>query len=244
MTISSFEIKSESYNIPCKLFEPDETPELIVIGVHGFAGDKESSVLFALAKELCEKGSALICFDFPAHGQSRAKDCELLVSNCKSDLASVIEFVKDKFPKSLYGIFATSFGGYIALLSIRSLSDFSIVLRAPAVKMDKIFLEKIIPVPQEEFINNGGVECGFERKMFVSAKFYNELINNPVNTISKPLMIIHGTKDDIVSYQDILEFCKRNENVTLISIENADHRFKNEGESEQIVKNAMQWYFN
>lgn len=41
-----------------------------MIGVHGFAGDKESSMLEKLADSFCLHNSAVITFDFPAHGSS------------------------------------------------------------------------------------------------------------------------------------------------------------------------------
>lgn len=244
MHIFEFEIQSDKYAVPCKLYEPQIMPQLVVIGVHGFAGDKESSVLSALAQSLCDKNSALVCFDFPAHGKSLAEDSALSVSNCKNDLEKVIGYVKNRYPHSRYGIFATSYGGYITLLSMPRLSDFSIVLRAPAVYMDKVFTEKLIPISKAEFISKGGAQLGFERQMLVSSSFLDELKSNPVNDIKTPLMIIHGTKDDIVSYQDIEDFCKKNEGVRLIPIENADHRFKNAGEIDLIIKNAMEWYFS
>ncbi len=244
MHIFEFEIQSDKYAVPCKLYEPEITPQLVVIGVHGFAGDKESSVLSALAQSLCDRNSALVCFDFPAHGKSGAEDSALSVSNCKNDLEKVIGYVKNRYPHSRYGIFATSYGGYITLLSMPRLSDFSIVLRAPAVYMDKVFTQKLIPVSEAEFISNGGAQLGFERQMFVSSSFLDELKNNPVGDIKSPLVIIHGTKDDIVSYQDIEDFCKKNENIKLIPIKNADHRFKKTGEIDLIIKNAMEWYFS
>lgn len=243
MHIFEFEIQSDEYAIPCKLYEPQITPQLVVIGVHGFAGDKESSVLSKLAHSLCDKNSALICFDFPAHGKSMAEDSALSVSNCKNDLEKVIGYVKNRYPNSRYGIFATSYGGYITLLSMPQLFDFDIVLRAPAIYMDKIFTQKLISVSEAEFISNGGAQLGFERRMLVSSSFLDELKTNPVNDTKTPLMIIHGTKDDIVPYQDIEIFCQKNKSAKLIPIENADHRFKKPGELDLIIKNAMEWYF-
>ncbi len=49
-------------------------------------GDKESSVPAALGDELSRRNSALLCFDFPAHGDSEAEDGCLRVDNCKNDL--------------------------------------------------------------------------------------------------------------------------------------------------------------
>ena len=41
-------------NIPCRVYEPDFSDvDQVVIGVHGFGGNKDSSVLRAVAEEDC-----------------------------------------------------------------------------------------------------------------------------------------------------------------------------------------------
>ena len=242
MKISLLDLKSKEYGISCKLYAPQCDPELVVVGVHGFAGDKESSVLQELGKALCARGSALICFDFPAHGQSQAADHFLRVDHCKRDLLTVAEYVKDRYPRSRYGIFATSFGGYITLLCHEMLIGWDMVLRAPAVTMAQTFAEKIIHVPVEEFLANGGQCCGFERKMFVSADFYQDLLHHSFTIPRQPLMIIHGTKDDVVDYGAVAKLAEKYENIRLVPVENADHRFKNPGEMEIILQSAMKHF--
>ena len=123
MKIKEFNIELQKYSIPCKLFTPAEKVKQIIIGVHGFAGDKESSVLAALAEQLVKKNCALICFDFPAHGKSSTPDSFLRVENCIQSLMEVVKYVKNHFPESKYGIFATSFGGYITLVCSEKLKD-------------------------------------------------------------------------------------------------------------------------
>lgn len=244
MKLSVFELPTQNYNIPCKLFEPENgQPDFVVVGVHGFAGDKESSVLTALAESLCSNRAALICFDFPAHGHSRADDCFLRVNNCKNDLLTVIGFVIKQFPQKKYGLFATSFGGYISLLCAKQLVNWKIVLRAPAVTMAETFIQRILPISKEDFLEKGGAECGYERTMFVSCDFYRDLLDNKIIVPPYSLMIIHGTNDDIVPYQAIHHLSKIHNNIKLVSIEGANHRFKRTGELECIVEKAISWYF-
>ena len=53
-----------------KIYEPDGEIKQVVIGVHGFAGDKESSVLIALAEMLEKMNIALVTYDLPFHGEN------------------------------------------------------------------------------------------------------------------------------------------------------------------------------
>lgn len=242
MNIKEFSIKKERYSIPCKFFMPDAQVKKIIIGLHGFAGDKESSVLFALAERLVLNESALLCFDFPAHGESAASDSFLRVENCKQDLLDVAEYVRNEFPQKAYGIFATSFGGYITLLCSSKLKDFKKVLRAPAVTMAESFVEKIISVSKIEFINNKGALCGFEREMYVSVDFYEDLLKYKIQIPQEEILVIHGTEDDIVPFADVKNIADKHPNIKLIPVIGADHRFKKEGELEQILESAMEWY--
>lgn len=238
-----FCIKHNDYDIACKIFFGNKI-DGVIIGVHGFAGDKESSVLRALADNLCKRNYALLCFDFPAHGLSTAPDNMLSVQNCQRDLMTVADYVLSNFQGKKYGIFATSFGGYITLLCAQKLKNFKKVLRAPAVTMAESFIEKIVPITKEEFLQNGGAECGFERKMFVSANFYTELVQNPPQIPDEPLMIIHGTDDDIIPYQAVKTLSDNHPNISLVTVGGADHRFKHPGELELIVQKSAEWFLN
>lgn len=242
LKINEYNITTKRYSIPCKIFMPDAQVKKIIIGVHGFAGDKESSVLFALAEQLVKNEGALICFDFPAHGKSEALDNQLRVENCMQDLLDVADYVRDKFPQKEYGIFGTSFGGYITLLCGDKLREFKKVLRAPAVTIAESFVEKIIPVSKDEFLKQGGALCGFERKMYVSVKFYEDLLKYKIQIPQEEILVIHGTEDDIAPFADVKNIADKHPNIKLIPVIGADHRFKKEGELEQILESAMEWY--
>ena len=242
MEIKEFNIELAEYSIPCKLFTPAGNINRIILGVHGFAGDKESSVLETLAEQLSSKESALICFDFPAHGKSSAPDSFLRVETCIQSLMKVAEYAKDHFPECEYGIFATSFGGYITLLCSDKLKNFRKILRAPAVTMANSFVNKIIPVSKEQFIRDGGAVCGFERKMFVSTMFYEDLIKYQIKIPKEEILIIHGTEDDIIPYSAVEELTKAYPNIKLFAIEGADHRFKKDGELMQIIEKTIEWF--
>ncbi len=242
MEIKEFNIELEKYFVPCKLFTPGGNIKRIVLGVHGFGGDKESSVLTALAENLSEKNCALLCFDFPAHGKSNAPDDCFRVEHCIQSLMEVVKYIRRHFKKSEYGIFATSFGGYITLLCTEKLTDFKKVLRAPAVTMADTFKDKIISVSKEQFVKDGGAVCGFERKMFVSSMFYEDLLNFKIQIPQEEILIIHGTEDGIVPYFAVDKLANTYKNIKLFTIEGADHRFKKSGELIKIIETTVDWF--
>ena len=53
-------------NIPCRVYEPDFSDvDQVLIGIHGFGGNKDSSVLRAVAEEMYFYRTATVVFDFP-----------------------------------------------------------------------------------------------------------------------------------------------------------------------------------
>lgn len=240
MIIKYFDIERE-YPIKCKAFIPDNGDvKRFILGVHGFAGDKESSALFELAKAVTPEGAAVFCFDFPAHGDSPADESKLTVENCKSDLLTVAKWIEDTYPDAEKIVFATSFGGYISLLASDSLTGYKMILRAPAVTMPEVLLEAVLNVTANQFRKAGVIECGFERKINLPYSFYENLVcYNPYEkNYDNPVLIIHGNKDDVVPVDDVIRFCNNRKNVSLAIIENADHRFKKAGEIERVVCEA------
>lgn len=227
------------YPIPCKLFTSDDSiVKHVIIGVHGFAGDKDSSMLRKLALSCIDSNTALLCFDFPCHGQSPVNEEQLTIANCIDNLMAVIDYVTRQYPNARKSIFATSFGGYITLLSAQNLSDFTLVLRAPAVTMPQILLNSILHVSAEEFEAAQVMQCGFERKMNLPYSFYSDLTAqaNPCDLpLAVPTLVIHGDCDDIVPLTDVLQFTNAQNSASIQIIAGADHRFKRKGEMEHII---------
>lgn len=131
------------------------------------------------------------------------------------------------------------FGGYISLLCADKLSKMPFVLRAPAITMPKVLLENVLKTSAKNFKTQEFAVCGFERPIKLPYSFYEELLQQE-NVFDKhilsPVLIIHGDNDDIVPLADIEDFTASQSNVSLHVINGADHRFKNEGETEKIVE--------
>lgn len=246
MTTRRFEL-FDRYPICCKAFLPDcGAVEKILIGVHGFAGDKESSMLKKLGRAATAKGWGLVCFDFPAHGVSLQEADDLTVDNCIADLLAVAAWARETFPHAQPCVFATSFGGYISLLAADRLEGCPMVLRAPAVTMDEVLQNAILHVSADEFRRAKVMECGFERKIALPYAFYEDLTEHDpfAQTYTQPMLIIHGAKDDVVPPADVARFCQGRIGVRLTVMENADHRFKNAGELDAIVDAAIRFFEN
>lgn len=244
MRTSYFSINRD-YEIKCKMFLPDnQNMKGVIIGVHGFAGDKDSSMLEQLAQTVCLAETGLVCFDFPAHGESPVGEEMLTIENCKKDFLAVLTYVNSLYNNVDISIFATSFGGYITLLCADQLENYPLVLRAPAVTMPKVLLENVLEISAEEFQKAGTVTCGFERSISLPYSFYKDLmIQEDImeKDISQRSLILHGDCDDIVPLSDVLAFAGIQEKIEVEIIHGADHRFKREGEIERLIQSTKKF---
>lgn len=229
------------------IYLPETSPTEVVVGIHGFSGDKESSVLIELSKHLNKNGVALVTFDLPCHGKNDNSKI-LKLDACIDSLKSVFEFAKSYFKNIPISVFATSFGGYL-LLNYLSKSDElfkKVILRAPAIYMAEVLKDVILPFNKYSVQNlSSPINLGFENPLFIDKNFLNDLQNNNLEkakiTINF-LYVIQGRKDDIVNPEKNEKFFKTHypANHKFIWFENADHRFKKPGELDRIIKETLE----
>ena len=247
MKVKYSEIKNV-YSIKIKTFEPEDKIKGYILALHGFCGDMESSVIKQLAKRMTPHGFAVVAFNFPGHGTSEADEYFSLY-NCRKDMFEVINYVYKEYGFEYpTAIFATSFGGYVTLLNHDELpANIAYVLRAPAVNMKASF-EKFTD-DMVAFKKKGWQEMGFDRKLKVSYRFYEELINNDIRDdadldLQGETLVIHGDKDDIVLPFDMQWFYWNHPLMKLEVIEGADHRFKGNDYLKQIIDLAEKHIFH
>lgn len=214
----------------------------VVIGVHGFAGDKESSVLVTLAEKLNKQGKALLTFDLPSHGEND-KSKVLNLTECVESVGKILEYVKQEYPNIQISFFSTSFGAFLTLsyLSENKEKLHKVILRAPAIYMGEVLENVILPehnVAVNELKNI--VNLGYEAPLLVDDRFLIDLKNNSLDEkteISDKLYILQGKLDTTVNPVKNQNFYDKHysNKHKIFYFENADHRFKKPGELEQII---------
>ena len=233
-------------NLSTRIYLPTIPPKQIVIGVHGFFGDKESSVLVKLGETLVKNEMALLTFDLPCHGHNDTSPI-LKLSECVDSIKNIFDWVHQNYPNTAISIFATSFGGYLTLLYLSKNHESlnRIILRAPAINMSHVLEDVLLPfqsLSAEDLKTPTNI--GKEQTLWVNYDFIEELrVNNLQNSSPTDnfLYILQGKKDDIVNPEDNEKFFnKYYENKhKIIYFENADHRFKKPGELERIIDEAF-----
>lgn len=245
-----FDIKKDKHNIRCKIY-CDRSAEIkkAVLYVHGFAGHKDNGAAAKFAERLLTKykGIALVCFDLPCHGDDVKK--KLTLDDCMAYIGAAVSYIKNELHAEELCAYATSFGGYLILKYIsENGSPFAkIALRCPAVNMAQTITRSIIKNDELEKLRKGkSVLVGFDRKIEIAQPFLTELENCDISRIdfidfAEDIIIIHGTKDDVVPFDESRDFADSNI-IEFVPVENADHRFQNPSHMETATKSILAFF--
>ena len=74
----------------------------------------------------------------------------------------------------------------------------------------------------------------------IYSDYYKDLLNNDIINLynkKRKILIIQGDKDNVAPIRDTIEFMEKNKPyINLKILEGADHRMKNPGELEKVIK--------
>lgn len=228
-----FDINENGYSIRCKIYAKDiHDTDRVVIFCHGFGGHKDTKAAATFADRMNSKykSTALVIFDWPAHGKDALR--HLTLEACDIYLTMVIDYVKREFNAKKVYAEGTSFGGYMLL---KYISDHGnpfekIVLRCPVIEMYSTMMGRIVDEDNLLKLSKGKeVLVGFDRKVKIDNEFLMTLKANDMNEreffdYADSILIVHGTKDEVVSFEVSRDFSENNV-IEFVPVEGADHRF-------------------
>lgn len=250
MQTKYFDINANGHSIKCKLYYTDiRSIRRAVLFGHGFGGHKDNKAAERFADHALSKykNIAVMTFNWPCHGDDVKK--KLSLRDCDEYLELCIDYLKNTIGAGeLYG-YATSFGGYMFLkrLSEKGSPFVRTALRCPAVKMyDDLHGRAMSGEDAEKLAKGKDIMLGFDRKIRVSQSFFDELAENEIFTrdfmdFADEILILQGTKDEIVSFEDVYAFAERNL-IDFEAVENADHRFKDPNIMDAAIYRILDYY--
>lgn len=245
-----FAVNQAGHNIRCKLYCNDPRGiRRIVVFCHGFCGHKDNAAAAKFAQKMLAKwkGSALVTFDFPVHGDDVKKKISL--SDCVTYLDFLVQDLLQRYaPETLY-VYATSFGAYVTLKYIQEKGNpfGKIALRCPAIDMYQSFTNVILDSGDKEKLEKGkDVPVGFDRKVMVSPQFLRELEGTDIRNRdyldwAEDMRIFHGTADEIVPIESAASFADE-QLIEFVPIEGADHRFHNPVHMDLAIKLILEFF--
>ena len=224
-----------------------------VLLVHGFGATKHDGGLFDdLAKILSDAGMLIYRFDFSGRGESDGDYSETSLSKLKSDLSSILEFVRSqaKVDTTRIGILAQSLGtattvtlepDIACLVLMGSISHPHEVFKQlfgagynPAgvsVRKKTDLLKRALSQPTEvlkrlastEFLRKKSAPATTVKQQFWS-DFDNHDLLKSIKNMKCPILFIHGSADPIVPVSEMEDYFQQaNEPKEKVIIQGADH---------------------
>lgn len=238
-----FDISYEKHSIKSKIYCNDPRDiSRVIVSCHGFGGSKENSSTRKMADTFLKNydGVALLTFDWPCHGEDVKQ--KLRLADCNDYIDGVVDHVRKELGVEQIYLQATSFGGYLTLKYIdeHEKTFEKAAFRSPAVHMRKVLIENHLGEAEMQLIHKGKyVAVGFERKIRIDKTFLEELAANDITErdythASADLLVMNGTKDKLVSHDDVKAFCEKNE-IAFESIEGADHNYQDPARMRECI---------
>lgn len=238
--------KEEKCNISAKIIYNEECKkDQIFIICHGYCSNKDSNTRKVIADKLLEKGIPSIAFDFPGHGKSVQSAEYLRVKTCISYINSVVNYIKEKYGNNTkISFFATSFGAYILLNKLIGDENKyeNIILKSPAINMQKVFKDILLKDSFEQFESNNIGRTGKDGKIVVKYSFYKDLVKNNLYENYKEkrnIIIYQGDLDETALIQDTYKFIENRPEIEIIELKGMKHHMETD-ELEIVAKQMIE----
>jgi fermentation-respiration switch protein FrsA (DUF1100 family) len=199
----------------------------IAVVCHGFTGSKEGSgKALGMAEEMARRGWSVLLFDFAGCGESEGLFEELSLSRHIDDLNSALNWCKEKRFTKIITI-GRSFGGAtVVCQAARDKTAAGVCAWAtPSTRLKKLFSGSPVDNQNRTVLNFDKGVFYLQKSFFTDLKQYN-VAEDAARISPRPLLIIHGTKDDQVTPDNAKAiYEKAREPKKLVWIENGDHQF-------------------
>ena len=211
-----------------------------IIMSHGFESSKDGTKWLALAPRLYEAGFACLRFTYRGCGKEQERsegqfEDTTLSGRIKDYSAAINLSETTEIDTKRLGVVGSSFGGMVALAAQNSRIKAMVTLATPArfqtptrEQLDREFFE----LPSGKRLRT---------RFFHDAQQYD--MCQAIGKISCPVLIIHGSADEMVPVKDARDFYKSaKEPKRLVIIKGGSHALNEPEHLEQIINLTLNWF--
>ena len=215
-----------------------------IIFIHGLNSDMNGKKALFVEKYAKKHNLPFIRFDCRGHGKSFGNFEDFSISDWKQDLIDIIDNLTSG-PQILIG---SSMGGWLMMLAARSRYSRikGMIGLAAAPDCDNDLYKSLTKKNKNEIKKYGktrytlhGFSYTLKKKFFTQAKKFRIL--NKQFKYNKPLILIHGLKDEVVSRKTPEKIMKNvsSKNIKVIYLKNGDHRLSKK-EDLNMIKQSIE----
>jgi len=216
-------------------------PDWIVVLGHGVTGNKDRPLVADPAAALNAAGFDTLRFSFAGNGDSEGEFGDATISKEVDDLNAVLDAVSSMYPNIAY--IGHSMGGAVGV--IQASTDLRI--RALISIAGMIDTKSFAETEFGEETPDAGLMWE-ETSCLLSSAFMTDLchthnsLENKVEAITAPWLLLHGTADDVVLPKDSETVARvKGDRVTLVTVDGADHSFNEPAHKTELIDNIVTW---
>jgi len=216
--------------------------QITVVFFHGFMSDMIGAKPSVIQKFCKRKKLDFLKFEYSGHGKSSGKFIKGNISKWTDDAKQLI---KSKIKKNKNLIFiGSSMGSWIALNLFpyfkKKIRGFIGISSAPEFLEELMWkkfnnkIKKTIMSKKIYHLEHGGFTYPLTKQLILDGR-KNKILNNKIN-LNIPIVLFHGTKDDVVPLnfsRKILKIFKKSKK-KLIKIKNGDHSLSRKNDLKKI----------
>jgi alpha-beta hydrolase superfamily lysophospholipase len=212
-----------------------------IIFIHGLNSDMNGAKALTVEKYARKNNLNFIRFDCRGHGKSYGRFEEFTISDWRKDLLNIIDYVA-RGPQILIG---SSMGGWLMMLAAKARPQRikGMIGLAAAPDFGKDLYNSLNKKNKKEISTKGitkyssyGFSYYLTKKFFIEAE-KNRVLNNSFR-FKKPLVLIHGLKDNVVKEDVPRKILKKvtGKNINIIYLKESDHRLSSETDLKMITQ--------
>jgi alpha-beta hydrolase superfamily lysophospholipase len=211
-----------------------------IIFIHGLNSDMNGAKALTVERYARKNNLNFIRFDCRGHGRSEGKFEEFTISDWKKDLLDIIDNIA-KGPQILIG---SSMGGWLMMLAAKARPQRikGMIGLAAAPDFGKDLYNNLNKKNKREITSKGITKyTSYGFSYYLTKKFFIEAEKNRILKKSlyftKPLVLIHGLKDNVVKEDVPRKILKKitGKNVNIIYLKESDHRLSSETDLKVIT---------
>jgi len=214
-----------------------------IIFIHGLQSNMNGEKAIQIENFAKAQGHNFIRFDCRGHGKSYGKFENFCISDWKKDLLDIIDHISYG-PQILIG---SSMGGWLMMLAARTRPKriFGLIGIAAAPDFTKELYKNLSLIHKKQIAKKGKAEIKskeYSLKYVVTKKLINDGKKNFILQkkfrFNKPIILIHGMKDSVVSLKTPFNILKKSagSNIQLKILKREGHRLSSHQGIKTILK--------
>ena len=219
-----------------------------IIFIHGLNSDMNGNKALTVERYARKNKLNFIRFDCRGHGKSEGKFEEFTISDWRKDLLDIIDNLA-RGPQILIG---SSMGGWLMMLAAKARPQRikGMIGLAAAPDFGKDLYNNLNKKNKREITSKGITKyMSYGFPFYLTKKFFIEAEKNRVLKkefrYTKPLVLIHGLKDDVVKEDVPKKILKKvtGKNVNIIYLKESDHRLSSDTDL-KIITQSIEYIRN